>query len=175
MAKNLHDSLLFENIDAKYVDEFLKTLPEPISLHKNDYLWRQGDSGHSMFLIESGKLEVLIFSQKDHADVTIATLESGALLGEVCVFGEKTRSASIRVLEDSQLLNIDGEKFLQKVQEQDIGVLLMCYNISKLLTQRLLIANEFIKKIHLMLADKSIPKSEIERYRNQFLHESLFN
>jgi CRP/FNR family transcriptional regulator, cyclic AMP receptor protein len=174
MAKDIHESLLFAGVSRDYVEQFLASLPEPVHLKKGEFLWRQDDSGNSMYLLKNGKMDVLIHTRTGGQEHHIASIETGAVLGEVCVFGEKTRSASIRAAEDSELLVIEGEQFLQKVHKKEVGVLMMCYNVTKLLTQRLIAANEFIRKIQLM-TDKPSVKSELEQYRQRFFHESLFN
>jgi CRP/FNR family transcriptional regulator, cyclic AMP receptor protein len=174
MAKDIHNSLLFQGIDADYVEEFLASLPKSTRLKKGEFLWRQDDPGNSMYLLKKGKLDVLIHSRLGDVEQVIASIESGAVIGEVCVFGEKTRSASIQAAEDSELLVIEGEKFRERVKKNEVGVLLMCYNVTKLLTQRLIAANDFIRKIPLM-TDKPGIKSELEEYRQRFFHESLFN
>ena len=174
MAKDIRDNLLFEGVDTQYIEEFLACLPEPVHLKKGQFLWRQEDPGHSMYLLQSGKLDVLVHVKPGEEEKLIATIEAGAVIGELCVFGEKNRSASICADEDSELLRVEGDMFLQKVKNKEIGVLQMCYNVSKMLTQRLLTANGFIRKIYLMV-DKPGIKSELEHYRERFFQESLFN
>lgn len=175
MAKNIRESLLFEGIDDQYIDEFLSSLPDPIHLQKGEFLWHENDPGDSMYILKDGKLDVIIHAKQPiEGEIVIASIETGAVIGEVCVFGEKTRSASIRAVGDSELLVIDGKNFQQKVKQKDIGVLQMCYNVSKILTQRLIMANEFIRKIQ-QISDKTVVKSELEHYRQRFFHESLFN
>lgn len=177
MTKNIRDNMLFDGIDPGYVDEFLASLPEPVKLAKGQFLWRQDDPGHSMYLLISGKLEALIHYKKGE-EKSIATIGAGAVIGEVCVFGEKKRSASIRAVEDSELLLVEGDMFLQKVRNKEVGVLQMCYNVSKLLTQRLIMANSFIVKIQALAdeaVDKATVKSELAHYRERFFQESLFN
>lgn len=173
MAKDIRDNLLFSGIEERYVDAFLASLPPPVHLKKKQFLWRQDDSGDSMYLLTRGKLEVIIHTPKDE-DVVIANMEAGAVIGEVCVLGEKVRSASIRALEDADLLEIEGKFFQQKIQEKDVGVLQMSYNIAKLLTQRLIMANQFIRKLQ-HISDKEAVVSELEHYRQRFFEESLFN
>lgn len=174
MAKNIRDNLLFEGVDPDYIDKFLASLPPPVKLTKGQLLWRQDDPGYSMYLLIAGKLDVQIHYKKNEEAKVIATIETGAVFGEMSVFGEKKRSATICAAEDAELLLVEGEMFLQKVQNQEIGVLQMCYNVSRLLTQRLMMANNFIGKIQ-ALADKSSVKSELEHYRERFFQESLFN
>lgn len=173
VKKDAHHSPIFEGVDQKYIDQFLASLPDPVHIKASEYLWRQQDTGDSMYLLNSGKMEVLLNSSDKQEESVIATIESGAVIGEVCVLGEKYRSASIRAAEDSELWVIDGKKFQEKVREKDPAVLIICYNIAKLLTQRLIAANNFISKIQKM-SDKVV-KSEIETYRQRFYEESLFN
>lgn len=174
MTKDIHDNLLFEGIDRKYVDEFLASLSEPLLLKKGEFLWRQDEPGYSMYLVKSGQLDVLIQPQVGEEAILVASIEAGAVIGEICVFGEKIRSASVRAAKDSELLQVDGENFLQRVQSKDISALRIGFNIAKLLAQRVLIANNFIRKLHLVVA-KTAAKSELEHFRERFSQESLFN
>lgn len=173
MAKDIRDNLLFAGIEHQYVDEFLASLPPPVHLKKKQFLWRQDDSGESMYLLIHGKLEVIIHTPQEE-EMVIANIETGAVIGEVCVLGEKRRSAGIRAIEDAELLEIDGKIFQQKIQQKDVNVLLMFYNIARLLTQRLVISNNFIRKLE-QIADKEAVVSELEHYRQRFFEESLFN
>jgi CRP/FNR family cyclic AMP-dependent transcriptional regulator len=171
--KDIHKSPLFEGIDQKHIDEFLNELPELIHLKAGEYLWRQGDSGSCMYLLYSGKLEVILeASGEDKEAHVIATFTDGAVIGEVCLLGERYRSASIRAVNDVELWMIDDQKFHEKVNAKDPVVLTMCYNIAKLLTHRLIAANHFIGKLQ-KISNKEI-KSEIETYRKRFFEESLF-
>ena len=96
MAKDIRDSLFFEGIDRQYIEEFLTSLPDPVHLKKGQYLWRQDESGHSMCLLKEGRLDVLIHNKPGEQETVIAHIEAGAVIGEVSLFGEKIRSASIR-------------------------------------------------------------------------------
>jgi CRP/FNR family transcriptional regulator, cyclic AMP receptor protein len=174
MAKNIRDNLLFHGVDAATIEKFLSSLPPPEHLKKGQFLWRQNDPGHSMYLLKSGGLEVLIAKAPGESETVIAHIEAGAVIGEVCVFGEKFRSASIRASEDAELLQIDGEAFIRKVHERDPAALLMSYNVARLLTQRLIMANDFIRNLQ-QIQDKAVVKSEVEHYRERFFQESLFN
>lgn len=170
---DIRHSLLFENVDKQYVEEFLASLPK-LSYKKGGYLWRQGDSGNSMYLLEKGKLEVVL-EMKDRREEVIAIIESGAVIGELCVFGQKKRTAGIRASEDSQVYEVDGEVFRQRVKDKEMDVLLISFNIAKLLSDRLTAASDFIRKLQEIPEKSPSIKSELERYRARFSHESLFN
>lgn len=131
---NIYDSPIFEGVDEKYLQEFLSST-EQVTIKQGEYLFRQNDLGDSMFIVESGQLEVILKSKK------VDTIDCGKLIGELCVFGQEKRSASIRALTDSQLIKIEGEDFRTRLYSKELDALLICYNIAKILTQRLINAN----------------------------------
>jgi CRP-like cAMP-binding protein len=138
---DLHECLLFKGVDEKYLDSFLSGC-EIIELKKGEFLFHQNEIGDAMYVIESGELEVML----DH-DITgseskvVETLKSGALIGELCVFGHQKRSASICAVVNSRLLKIEGEDFRVRLYSKELDALLICYNIAKLLADRLCATN----------------------------------
>ena len=172
---NIRESLLFAGVDRQYVEKFISLLPKK-TFKKDAFLWHQGDTGKSMYLLESGKLEVILENASSPYSV-IAVIEAGAVIGELCVFGQGSRTASIRAAEDSVLLEVDGDKFCERVHNKDLDVLLISFNIARLLSDRLAVSNQFIRKLHEISDSEKAPviKSELERYRERFVSESLFN
>jgi small-conductance mechanosensitive channel/CRP-like cAMP-binding protein len=72
---------------------------------------RQGDSGSSMFVVESG--EVVVLLEPDHQEV--ARIKSGGFFGEMSLLTGAPRNATVRATVDSELLEITGEAFRQFV------------------------------------------------------------
>lgn len=146
---NLHDIPLFQGIDEKYIDEFLSSC-KTIQLAKDEFLFHQNEAGDSMYIVVDGKLEVLLdessaIGNNPPSIKNVSTLENGSLIGELCVFGQLKRSASIRALVDSKLLMVDGEDFRIRIYSKELDALLICYNIAKVLSQRLFIADALLK------------------------------
>jgi sigma-54 dependent transcriptional regulator, acetoin dehydrogenase operon transcriptional activator AcoR len=91
----------------------------------------QGARGDSVFVITSGK--VGIFREKGSGREMIAMRGPGHLVGEMALFGQKRRSASLVALEACTLLRVDGEEMLRLLgQEPALGLA-----ISRLLAVRL--------------------------------------
>ncbi len=166
---DLHNSLLFEGVEKKYVDEFLNIFSHELNIKKGEVLVRQNDVGDVMYLLKNGKLEVLLDQDLNASGGRpfVATIESGAVIGEMCVFGQKKRSATITAAENSTLQTIEGQKFRDLIHAKHVGILLISYNISQMLCQRLVNANDFIRKLN--QSNEPGVKSEIERYRQRFL------
>src|SRR5262245_26518241 len=65
-------------------------------------LFRAGDRGDSMYLIESGKVRITI-ADDDKKEITLAELAQGDFFGEMAIIDGKQRSADATVVEDSRL------------------------------------------------------------------------
>ncbi len=110
-------SILEKTIILKSVDLFHKIpgdvltriaqIAEEIRCEQNHVIFKEGDHGESMFVIISGKVDVI---QNGHS---ITQLERGTCIGEMALLDHESRSADAITLEESVLLKIDQEGFFQ--------------------------------------------------------------
>jgi len=82
-------------------------------------IFRQGDRGDSMFVIERGRVRI-VFSCEGHA-AEVAVLEPGAFFGELSLLGGAARTASAEVIDDADLLVIRRDTFVMMMQD-DIDI-----------------------------------------------------
>ena len=82
-------------------------------------IFRQGDLGDSMFVIERGRVRI-VFSCEGHA-AEVAVLEPGAFFGELSLLGGAARTANAEVIEDADLLVIRRDTFVMMMQD-DIDI-----------------------------------------------------
>ena len=68
----------------------------------------QSEKGSSLFLVESGSVEVMV-RQEDGRDTTVATLEPGAVFGEFALLSGAERTATVRAVEEVYLFEITKE------------------------------------------------------------------
>jgi small-conductance mechanosensitive channel/CRP-like cAMP-binding protein len=71
---------------------------------------RQGEAGDSFYVIKSGRVDVVVEKSPDETAV-VATLGPGNFFGEMSLLTGATRTASIRVKDDAELIVIDKESF----------------------------------------------------------------
>lgn len=76
---------------------------------------QQGEEGSTMYVIQSGKVEVLRQTKK--SELQLAVLGPGEIFGEMVLFGNNIRSATVRTLEKARVLTIDKKIFMQKIHE----------------------------------------------------------
>ena len=75
----------------------------------------QGDVGRCMYVIQEGKVEVLI--ESDGQEVQVAVREQGDFIGEMAIFERDVRSATVRAVGSARVLTIDKKNFLRRISE----------------------------------------------------------
>lgn len=74
----------------------------------HDRIVIQGDKGASLFVVESGSVEVLV-RQSDGHDMAVATMEPGAVFGEAALLTGVERTATVRSVGESTLYEISKQ------------------------------------------------------------------
>ena len=76
---------------------------------------RQGDPGDSMFVIQGG--QVLVLAERDGEETLLRIAQQGELLGEMAIFEQQVRSATLRALGETKILTIDKKNFMRRINE----------------------------------------------------------
>jgi CRP-like cAMP-binding protein len=87
-----------------------RRLAERLTVHAlraGDWLFREGEPGDRMFVVRSGRLDVI--SEED-GDV-LRRIGRGEVVGELALLTGSPRSASVRAHRDSELLAVAREDF----------------------------------------------------------------
>ena len=107
----LREVPLFESLDdsaAKQLCELLETL----DCEAQKVLFRAGDVGDAMYLIERGKVRICVQATDGH-EVTLTELGRGDFFGEMALLDDgQRRSANAVVAEDARLAVLSREHFL---------------------------------------------------------------
>jgi CRP/FNR family cyclic AMP-dependent transcriptional regulator len=101
---------LFESLDDKAAKE-LSDLLETLDCKAETFLFRTGDAGDAMYLIEHGKVRICV-QTIDGREVTLTELGRGDFFGEMALFDGQRRSADAVVAEDARLALLSREHFL---------------------------------------------------------------
>ena len=105
---------LFASLDdaaAKTLRELLKSQ----HVTSDTQLFRQGEQGDAMYLIESGRIRISIHDA-DNKELTLAELAQGDFFGEMSLIDGRQRSATASVIEDASLAILSRESFLSFVR-----------------------------------------------------------
>jgi CRP/FNR family transcriptional regulator, cyclic AMP receptor protein len=101
---------LFESLDDKAAKELCELL-ESLDCKAKTVLFRAGDAGNAMYLIERGKVRICVRARDGH-EVTLAELGRGDFFGEMALLDGERRSADAVVAEDARLALLSREHFL---------------------------------------------------------------
>jgi len=105
---------LFASLDDEAASE-LRSLLSDKKVPQNTRLFKQGDKGDAMYLIESGRVRISIRDDDDQ-ELTLAELAQGDFFGEMSIIDGRQRSADARVIEDAQFAILSRDVFLSFVR-----------------------------------------------------------
>src|ERR687891_1389424 len=109
-VETLRQVPLLESLDDATARE-LCGLIETLDCPAHRVLFRAGDVGDAMYLIESGKVKICVHAKDGH-EVTLAMLGHGDFFGEMALLDGERRSADAVVAEDARLALLSREHFL---------------------------------------------------------------
>src|SRR5256712_9785945 len=109
-AANLRSVPLFASLDSKATAE----LGEYLTIHdypKSATIFRNGDPGDAMYLIDVGKVRISVTDADGHA-VNLAELGPGDFFGEMSMLDGQGRSANATATENARLAKLTRDDFL---------------------------------------------------------------
>ena len=91
--------------------------------HKRNFksgetIMQQGDKGNSAYIIESGRVDILI-DTPDGETKYVGSRGEGAMIGEMAILDDSPRTATVRAAEDCELLEITKEDFNLRLENTD--------------------------------------------------------
>ena len=109
-------------------DEDLAAVAEvtvPRTFHAGEYVFREGDESDTCYVVRSGHVRAV----REHAGgrtITLATLGPGEIFGELAIFDEERRSATVEALEETEVIAILAGDMRRMLREHpDISVKLL--------------------------------------------------
>jgi len=109
-VETLRQVPLFESLDDEAAKKLYELL-ESLDCKANTFLFRAGEAGDAMYIIERGKVRICVQATDGH-EVTLTELGRGDFFGEMALLGGQQRSADAVVAEDSRLAVLLREHFL---------------------------------------------------------------
>lgn len=95
----------------------LAELLETEHFHKGETVYARGDSGDSLYIVVSGRVEVVVETMEGER-IILAENEAGEAFGELSLLDGGPRTADAIAVEDCELLRLDREKLLELVETQ---------------------------------------------------------
>jgi CRP-like cAMP-binding protein len=103
---------------------------------KGEVILREGNSHQILWILVHGKCEV-VKNAKHGATRQLATLEPGAVFGEMSFFEKAPHSASIRALTDVEVMRLSREKYDHLRDTGSLAACKIAASVNLILAQRL--------------------------------------
>jgi CRP-like cAMP-binding protein len=126
---------IFAGLSAEALGE-LNGHAREISCPAGDLAVREGAPGHQMFIIHSGRVEVIKHLGED-AECHVTTLGPRDFFGEMCIIECMPRIASVRAVEDTILFGIQSMALLHLYERLPAQYSIVILNIARDLSRRL--------------------------------------
>ena len=127
-------STLLDFCDTKQIDE-------------GDTLWDEGDKSNYAAFIVSGKVGIKKKTEFKGKHMIVGTLGPGTVVGELCLLGDRPRSATVMVLEQLYIVTLSSEKFELLITEHPKLGLKLLKHIFVITVDRLNKSTDRIAKI----------------------------
>lgn len=101
---------------------------------------RQGEVGNCMYVIQRGQAEVLL--KNEDQEVCVAVLGDGDVFGEMALFDQEVRSATVRARGELWALTLEKRTFLRRIHEDPSLV----FNILEKMSNRIRELNDSLQK-----------------------------
>lgn len=116
---------LFEGLsldDLLSVDEAL----EREEYLANEIVVRQGEPGATLFIVRRGSVSVLLENRDGSAPREVAQLREGEYFGEMSLFEDLPRSATVITLTDAVFLSLDRDRFSTLAMQRPVVLMRIC-------------------------------------------------
>jgi CRP-like cAMP-binding protein len=128
----------------------INTIAHRATFDSGEIIVEEGTKGGSMYLIKKGAVTV------SKAGSTLARLGEGDPIGEIAFIDKGTRSATVKAVESTILIEIPGDAFEDLLEKNKDIAYKVFKSVTTILCQRIRDANEGIVKEPALLLPKSV-------------------
>jgi CRP/FNR family cyclic AMP-dependent transcriptional regulator len=141
---------ILQNLDESELRTFLG-IARRVQFPRGKVILKEGEGGDTLYIIEKGTVEVsktlvMKLAREDFQDrdkvLTKLSAEDHAIFGEVALFEQNKRTATVVALTDCRLLEISKSDFLGLAEQNPRVGYKITRNIAQLLCSRLRKADE---------------------------------
>ncbi len=112
-------------------------------IKRSEILFRKGDAGSSMFIVEDGTIEISVFAEHNHKNIRVSLISQGGFFGELVLISGSPRTATAPAISDCGLLEMKRDDFVSFLSTHPTVAISMIGEIGK----RLLATNELVTSL----------------------------
>ncbi len=131
LTDTLTDFSMFQVLDDHEIRDIASWMKYK-TFHPGDTLVQNGEKGKALFIIVSGKVDVL-----DHQEIVVKTMKKQDIFGEMSLIGEYQVDTTLKATEPTQVLSFDGQAFNRELLKYPPLQMFFARLLSKRMTDRL--------------------------------------
>ncbi len=131
VIRRLGDSELFAELDGRTLEALAEHV-KLLRLHAGDVLLEEGDPGESVFIVGTGRLRAFV-TEPSGTEIVVGEIGTGEVVGEMALLSAAPRSATIRAIRDSTLLELPNDRFMGLVVDRPAILI----SVTRLIVERL--------------------------------------
>lgn len=128
LAEALHRVDLFSELPRDVVSQLAEKL-NPQHLDQGEVIFRKGDPGGTMYLIQSGQVAVYV-TEDDGSETMLKQLGAGSAIGQITLVDDEPRAASVTAITPVDLLRLGRDDFLEAMSGQPDEVMAGLQNLA---------------------------------------------
>ena len=120
MEQDTVDQLKKINWFIELPDDLFAALVQKVHkriLSKDEILFKKGDEGNSLFIINSGRVKIVTQDSQDN-EVVLNQVGAGEIIGEMALLDYEPRSAGVVALEETTIMELSREDFMEILAAQ---------------------------------------------------------
>jgi len=147
---------LFSSLNNEELEKII-ALTKFAKFQKNNLILMESEEGNSLFMISKGSVKISRISDNGR-EVILAILREGDFFGEMSLLDGLARSANVTAIEDSELLTLNRDDFLNVIQRfPQITVILL-----KELAKRIRKSGSQIKSLSLLNSNGKVASTLLQ-------------
>lgn len=139
ISQSLKQFELFRNLPDNVIIDLVDKV-ENVDLKRDEVLFKKGDQGDSLYILQEGYLK-LVIEDKDGSEIVLNQVGPGNIIGEMALIESSPRSAGAVALMDAKLLKLSEKEFMDVLLSQP----LLGLEISRLIASRLRFTTTYIE------------------------------
>lgn len=117
--------------------ELFANNPDIIRIAAGQPLFSEGEEGHRLFVLTTGKAEIIVNNR------VVEAIQHGNIVGEMGLVSPGPRSATVVALTDCEFVAIDEKRFQYLVQQTPFFAM----QVMRVLAERLRAANQLLAPV----------------------------
>jgi len=137
----LQESKIFQGLSDEYMG-MIAARGDLINHNQNDVIIEEGQTGHPLYIIVEGQVEVFLpkkkkyYTQERPTRVKLNRLAPGDCIGEYSLIDNEPASASVAAIEPCKVFTITRKDFLEIINSSDHLAKIIYKNMLKVLIKR---------------------------------------